>query len=118
MSKDIEAKSEPSCIDKSISSASKDKVDADCENCLLKSVQIKNIKVDLAVLSQPLYQNSIGILSEAQYMTHNGGIVTVEPTFTPMQIERKADWPNSLHQMVEGRISSQNNGSPVSLPIG
>lgn len=117
MSKDIEAKSEPANIDKSIPSASKDKVDADCENCVLQSVQINNMKVDLAVLSRSLYQNSIGILSGVQYMTHNSGIATVEPTFTPMQIERREDWLNSLHQMVEGRISSQNNGSPVSLPI-
>ncbi|KAM0170052.1 hypothetical protein ACHAPF_009422 [Botrytis cinerea] len=112
MSKDIEAKSEPANIDKSIPSASKDKVDADCENCVLQSVQINKMKVDLAVLSRSLYQNSIGILSGVQYMTHNSGIATVEPTFTPMQIERREDWLNSLHQMVEGRISSQNNGSP------
>ncbi|EMR81460.1 hypothetical protein BcDW1_9960 [Botrytis cinerea BcDW1] len=112
MSKDIEAKSEPANIDKSIPSASKDKVDADCGTCVLQSVQINNMKVDLAVLSRSLYQNSIGILSGVQYMTHNSGIATVEPTFTPMQIERREDWLNSLHQMVEGRISSQNNGSP------
>ncbi|TEY77688.1 hypothetical protein BOTCAL_0052g00270 [Botryotinia calthae] len=112
MSKEIEAKSEPSNIYKSIPSASKDKIDADCENCVLQSVQINYMKVDLAVLSRSLYQNSIGIISGLHHKTHDGGIQTVEPTLTPMQIERKVIWLDSLFQMVEGRMSSQNNGSP------
>ncbi|TGO51739.1 hypothetical protein BCON_0155g00220 [Botryotinia convoluta] len=110
MSKDIEVKPEPSNIDKCIPSASTDKANADCENCVLQSAQIKDMKINLAVLSRSLTQNDIGILRGLFVNTHNGEMTTFGAEFTPMQAGRKRDWQNSLLEMVRGRVSSQKNG--------
>ncbi|KAF5873762.1 uncharacterized protein Bfra_005226 [Botrytis fragariae] len=109
MSKDIEAKPEPSNVDKCISSAPTDKVDTDCENCVLQSAQIKDMNVDLAVQSRSPTRSDIGILQGLR-VNKVSDIRVFVTVLTPMQLKRKQDWENSLLEMAEGRLSCQNNG--------
>ncbi|TGO41239.1 hypothetical protein BHYA_0024g00160 [Botrytis hyacinthi] len=110
MSKDIEAKPGPSNGDKCIASGPAEEANTDCENCALQSAQIKDMKINLAVLSRSLTQNDGSILTGFSLKTNNDEITTVGVELNRMQVEKKRDWQNSLTEIVQARMLSQKTG--------
>ncbi|TGO85439.1 hypothetical protein BPOR_0396g00110 [Botrytis porri] len=108
MSQDIEAKPEPSNVDKYIPSAPADEANADGENCTLLSAQIKDMKTNLAVQSQSHSKNDLGIV-RALFVNEDSDVNIFGMYLTPMQLKKRQGWDESLSKMAESRSLSLIN---------
>lgn len=116
ISKDIKERPGLLYLDKSIPGGPTE-VNANCENCALKSTQIKDLKIDLAVLSRSLPQYGVGILTGFLLDTYNGQTMISTVRLTSLQVERRKEWQYTLSEMLRARVSMQESGQLVSLPI-
>ncbi|KAF7897394.1 hypothetical protein EAF00_005622 [Botryotinia globosa] len=111
MSKGIEAKPGSLNVDKCIPSGPAEEANADCENDASKLARIKDLKINLANLSQSLTQSDVDILSGVSLKTQNEEMTTAGVVLTQMQAEKKMDWQNFLAEMVQARMLSQKTGA-------